>query len=155
MMKLNFNINILFISLLSIYLGYNILSYYLQAADPYEPPIGALPVPQQVGKTRAIQSKTGDASMNTEYQRRKAIILTNSCLVKDPRFGFWNKSSTNGTLETYFLSNIYHRPPQDNLYDGGDAYAENEFVLNGTGDGLLVNGGNAYTQYCILNNDQC
>jgi hypothetical protein len=151
MMKLNFNINILFVSLLSIYLGYNIVSYYLQAKDPYEPPIGALPVPQQVGKTRSIQSKTGDASMNTEYRRRRAIIETNSCLAKDPRFGFWNKSSTNGSLETYFLSNIYHRPPpRDVLYDGNNAVTENTFIIDGVGDGLLVDGGDAYTQYCLV-----
>lgn len=125
-------------------------SYWLTVTNPYEPPIGSLPVPVQVGKNKIIVSKNGDASMQTEFKRRKAIIQTNVCRVKDPRFGFWNKDSTNGTLESYFLTSIYNERPRDVVYDGKDAYTENDFVLNGTGSGMLVDGGDAYTQYCIV-----
>ncbi len=150
MVQFDININTIFMSLLSIFIGYNVLSYYFQSIDLYSPPIGALPAPVQIGKNKLIVSKTGDASMRTEYYRRKAIIKTNVCRVKDPRFGFWNKDSTNGTLESYFLTSIYNERPHDNLYDGKDAFTENDFVLNGTGDGLLVDGGFANTEYCIV-----
>jgi hypothetical protein len=144
------NINTLFIGLISLFLGYGVLTYYLQKSDPYEVPIGNLPVPIQVGKNKLIVSKNGDASMRTEYNRRKVIIKTNVCRIKDPRFGFWNKDSTNGTLESYFLTSIYNERPHDMLYDGNDAYANNSFILDGTGDGLLVDGGYANTEYCIV-----
>jgi len=60
------NINIIFMSLLGLFLGYNILNYYLTPKDPYEIPTGALPVPIQEGKSKVYVSKTGDASMRTE-----------------------------------------------------------------------------------------
>jgi hypothetical protein len=149
-MKVDFNINTIFIGLLSIFIGYNIISYYVQSVDIYTPPIGVLPAPLQIGKNKLIVSKTGDASMRTEYNRRKAIIQTNVCRIKDPKFGFWNKDSTNGTLESYFLTSIYNEKPHDLLFDGRDAYTENQFRLDGTGDGLLADGGFANTEYCIV-----
>jgi len=150
MVQFDVNINTIFMSLLSIFIGYNVISYYFQSIDLYSPPGGALPAPIQVGRNKLIVSKTGDASMRTEYNRRKTIIKTNVCRIKDPRFGFWNKDSTNGTFESYFMTSIYNERPKDILYDGKDAFTENSFVLNGTGDGLLVDGGNAFTQYCII-----
>jgi hypothetical protein len=149
-MKVDFNINTIFIGLLSIFIGYNIISYYVQSVDIYKPPTGALPVPLQIGKNKLIVSKNGDASMRTEYYRRKAIIQTNVCRTKDPRFGFWNKDSTNGTLESYFLTSIYNEKPHDLLFDGGYASTENTFKLDGTGDGFTADGGYANTEYCIV-----
>lgn len=150
MMKISFNINTIFLSILGVFIGYNVLNYYLTSADIYKPPIGALPVPIEVGKSKIYVSKDRDASMYTEYSRRKAIIKTNVCRVKNPTFGFWNKDSTNGTLESYFLSSIYNERPHDLLFDGNDAYANNEFILNGVGNGLVADGGNANTEYCIV-----
>lgn len=149
-LKFEFTINTLFIGILFLIISSGVASYWLTVTNPYEPPSGLLPVPVQVGKNKIIVSKTGDASMRTEYNRRKAIIQTNVCRVKDPRFGFWNKDSTNGTLESYFLTSIYNERPHDTVYDGKDAYTENSFVLDGVGSGLVVDGGDAYTQYCIV-----
>lgn len=149
-LKFEFTINTLFIGIIILIIGGGVTSYWLTKVDPYEPPIGVLPVPIQVGKNKIIVSKTGDASMRTEYNRRKVIIQTNVCRIKDPKFGFWNKDSTNGTLESYFLTSIYNERPHDYLFDGNNANTENTFVLNGTGDGFLVDGGNAYTEYCIV-----
>lgn len=149
-LKIEFTINTLFIGILVLIIGSGVTSYYLTVTNPYEAPIGNLPVPIQVGKNKIIVSKTGDASMRTEYTRRKAIIQTNVCKIKDPKFGFWNKDSTNGSLESYFLTSVYNERARDNLFDGGNSASENEFVLNGTGDGLLADGGDAYTEYCIL-----
>lgn len=149
-LKFEFTINTLFIGILILIIGSGVTSYYLSVTNPYEPPTGALPVPIQVGKNKIIVSKTGDASMRTEYNRRKAIIKTNVCRIKDPRFGFWNKDSTNGSLESYFLTSIYNERPRDIVYDGKDALGNVDFTLNGVGDGLLVDGGNAYSQYCLI-----
>ena len=149
-LKFEFTINTLFIGLLFLIIGGGVTSYLLTNLDPYEIPTGSLPVPIQVGKNKIIVSKTGDASMRTEYNRRKTIIQTNVCRIKDPKFGFWNKDSTNGTLESYFLTSIYNERPRDYLFDGKDAYAENEFVLDGVGSGFIVDGGNAYTEYCVV-----
>lgn len=149
-MKFPFTINTLFLGLLALYFGYNVVSYYITPTDIYKPPIGALPVPIEVGKSKYIQSKNGDASMMTEFKRRKVIIETNSCRPKDPTFGFWNKSSTNGSLETYFLTSVYNEPPRDLFYDAEGAFDNNDVGLNGVGSGLLASGGDAYTQYCII-----
>lgn len=150
MMKISFNINTIFLSLLGLFISYNFVNYYLTAVDVYKPPIGNLPVPIEVGRSKIYVSKDRDASMYTEYSRRKAVIKTNVCRIKDPRFGFWNKFSTNGTLESYFLTSIYNERPHDTVYDGNNAYADNEFRLNGTGSGLLADGGDANTEYCIV-----
>lgn len=101
--KFDFTINTLFIGILILIIGSGVTSYYLTSVDPYEVPTGALPVPVQVGKNKIIVSKTGDASMATEYKRRRAIIGSNSCGIS-PKFSY--QGSTNGSMETYFLSSI-------------------------------------------------
>lgn len=107
------NINTIFIGLFSLFFGYGLLTYYLQNPDPYEAPIGNLPVPIQVGKNKLIVSKTGDASMRTEYKRRRAIIGSNACGIT-PKFS--HSGSTNGSLETYFLSSMCPKFIKDNVF---------------------------------------
>lgn len=102
-LKFDFTINTLFIGILILIIGSGVSSYYLTAKDPYEAPTGVLPVPVQVGKNKIIVSKTGDASMATEYRRRRAIIGSNTCGIS-PKFSF--SGSTNGSLESFFLSSI-------------------------------------------------
>lgn len=145
------NINTLFIGLLSLFFGYNLISYYLQKPDPYEIPIGALPVPIQVGKNKIIVSKTGDASMGTEYKRRRAIIGANSCGIT-PKFSY--QGSTNGSLETYFLTSMCPTFIKDiakactSVFDGGNAESEFCYVLDGNGGSIVVDGGGADTNVC-------
>lgn len=146
MVKFNFNINTLFLGALAIFLGYGVLTYYFQAKDPYEIPIGMLPVPIQVGKNKIIVSKTGDASMRTEYNRRSAIIRNNN-YVTTPKFSF--SGSTNGSLETFFLTSICPRIVTfTSIFDGGNAASENTFILDGNEDGILIDGGYADTTVC-------
>ena len=102
-MKFVFNINTIFLSLLGLFIGYNLVSYYLTAKNTYQPPIGALPVPIQVGKSKVYVSKERDASMATEMKRRRAIIGSNSCGTS-PKFSY--QGSTNGSLETFFISGL-------------------------------------------------
>jgi hypothetical protein len=144
------NINIIFMSLLGLFLGYNILNYYLTTKDPYEIPTGALPVPIQEGKSKVYVSKNGDASMSTEYNRRRAIIGSNSGPIK--KFGF--SGSTNGSLETFFLSSIWPSGspilPCTSVFEGGNAESEYCYVLDGNGDYVLVDGGYADTTVCDI-----
>lgn len=123
----------------------------LTSVNPYEPPTGALPVPVQVGKNKIIVSKTGDASMATEYKRRRAVIGSNSCGVF-PKFS--HSGSTNGSLETYFLSamcpTFRNSIVCNTLYDGGDVHTEACAIYDG-GDAtgadyeLEIDLGDAYT----------
>ncbi len=101
-LKVEITINTLFIGLLFLIIGSGVTSYWLTKVDPYEPPIGSLPVPVQVGKNKIIVSKNGDASMRIEYNRRRAIIGSNSSVNK--KFGY--SGSTNGSLETFFLTSV-------------------------------------------------
>jgi hypothetical protein len=146
------NINTLLIAVLVLILGSGIVSYYFQAKDPYAIPTGNLPVPIEVGKSKIYVSKTGDASMSTEYKRRRAIIGSNSCGLT-PKFSY--QGSTNGSLESYFISGLCPtfnkvQPPISVIYDGGDAYDEFTYILDGNAeDGyVLLDLGNAYTTVC-------
>jgi hypothetical protein len=82
-MKVDFNINTIFIGLLSIFIGYNIISYYVQSVDIYTPPIGALPAPLQIGKNKLIVSKTGDASMSLESSSSTTVFF---CIISSTFF---------------------------------------------------------------------
>ena len=144
-MKFSFTINTLFIVLFSLFLGYGALSHYIQKPDPYQIPTGALPVPIQVGKNKIIVSKTGDASMSTEYRRRRAIIGSNSCGL-NPKFS--HQGSTNGSLETYFLSAMCPSFLKlvINGFDGGNAGSNFQDFLDGNEPHeFTVDGGNVET----------
>lgn len=149
-----FSINTIFLSLMGLFLGYNILSYYLTQKDIYQPPIGALPVPIEVGKSKIYVSKDRDASMATEIKRRRAIIGSNSCAVS-PKFGY--KDSTNGSLETFFISGLCPTFVKDTvqkvcttIFDGGNAESDFCYVLDGNGGAgeLVIDGGYAATNVC-------
>jgi hypothetical protein len=144
------SINTILLTFLFSILGYGIIAYYLQKSDPYEIPIGTLPVPIQVGKNKIIVSKTGDASMSTEYKRRRAIIGSNSCGIT-PKFS--HQGSTNGSLETYFLSSMCPTFIKDvlpifiiNAFDGGNTDSNFSDILDGNEPHeFTVDGGNIET----------
>jgi hypothetical protein len=144
------NINVIFITLLVSILGYGITSYYFQKPDPYEIPTGNLPVPIQVGKNKIIVSKTGDASMRTEYKRRRAIIGSNSCGIT-PKFS--HSGSTNGSMETYFLSSMCPTFVKDAVnqfiviaFDAGNADSDFTGILDGNEPyDITIDGGDADT----------
>lgn len=150
-LKFEFTINTLFIGILLLIIGSGVTSYWLTRTDPYEPPTGNLPVPIQVGKNKIIVSKTGDASMATEYRRRRAIIGSNSCGIT-PKFSY--QGSTNGSLETYFLSSMCPTFIKQavvactSVFDGGNAESEYCYILDGNGEDVIVDGGYADTNIC-------
>jgi hypothetical protein len=152
-MKFDFTINTVFLSLVGLFVGYTVLQYYLTPTDIYQIPIGALPVPIQDGKSKVYVSKERDASMRTEHLRRRAIIGSNSGPFK--KFGF--SGSTNGSLETFFLTSILSNRVVPALFeantmlDGGSATVEHNLLLDGNGganlgglSNIFVDGGNAY-----------
>jgi hypothetical protein len=146
-LKFEFTINTLFIGILFLIIGSGVTSYWLTKTDLYEPPTGLLPVPVQVGKNKIIVSKTGDASMRTEYTRRRTIIGSNSGPIK--KFGY--SGSTNGSLETFFLSSILPTGVAQlctSIFDGGNADSEFCSILDGNGESIIVDGGYADTNVC-------
>jgi hypothetical protein len=159
-MRLPFSltINTLLLGILALFIVGNIANYYLTyTADPYEIPGSALPAPQQVGKSKVYVSKERDASMYTESTRRRAIQGANRVATKDPKFIYWNKGSTNGSLETFFLTSICPCLPSslvskekvcNYLYDGGDGNANYCYVLDGNGQEYVLDLGNATTTNC-------
>jgi hypothetical protein len=151
-MKFNFTINTLFLSLFGLFVGYNVLKYYTTPTDIYQPPIGNLPVPIEVGRSKIYVSKERDASMATEIKRRRAIIGSNSCAIH-PKFGY--SGSTNGSLETFFISGLCPTFIKDSvqkvctsIFDGGNAESEFCSVLDGNGGDVVVDGGYADTNVC-------
>lgn len=151
-MRLSFTINTLFLSLLGLFIGYNVLNYYLTPTNVYQPPIGALPVPIQAGKSKIYVSKERDASMATEMRRRRAVIGSNSCAVH-PKFGY--SGSTNGSLETFFISGLCPTFIKDNvqkictsIFDGGNAESEFCSIVDGNGGDVIIDGGYADTNVC-------
>ena len=79
---------------------------YWQSTLKEIPKTLATPWGQQVGRSKLIQSKTGDASMATERNRRQAIqgaSRLNPATIKESRT---TTGSATGAIETFFLSSI-------------------------------------------------
>ena len=153
-MKFSFNINTIFLSLLGLFISYNLVSYYLTAKDVSQPPIGALPVPIEVGRSKIYVSKERDASMATETKRRRVIIGSNSCATH-PKFSY--KGSTNGSLETFFISGLCPTFIKEgvqkvctSIFDGGNADSEFCYIVDGNGDEIVIDGGYADTNVCDI-----
>jgi len=151
-----FNINTVFLGLLGLFIGYNVLNYFMTPKDIYQPPIGVLPVPIEVGKSKIYVSKDRDASMATEIARRRAIIGSNSGPIK--KFSY--SGSTNGSLETFFLSSVWPTNITKSIFsgdfilDGGSASNVSPLILDGNGSAnpggssnVFIDAGNAYTTY--------
>jgi len=138
------DINTFFISLfglLGVFVSYSLYNSYTNIVS--SPP--NLPVPHQVGKSKLIQSKTGDASLKTELNRRRAIYtIGKHSAPKETRYA---KGSLTGAIETYFLTSICPKfiCPSDILYDGGNDNDNFCPVLNGSNVGPSIDAGNAQT----------
>jgi hypothetical protein len=99
-------------------------------------------VPIDVNKPRSFVNQTRDAGMFTERTRRVAIISN-----PQPFYGF--KGSTNGSLESNFLTSICVCPskgpicPTDGyvIDDGGNATSDVCDYIDGNGNDPLDGGG--------------
>jgi hypothetical protein len=104
---------------------------------------------EQVGKSKLIQSKTGDASMSTELTRRRAIQQAgrlDRSKIKETRT---SSGTTTGAIETFFISSIC--PPLAafaSLFDGGSPSSDYCQILDGEDTGILYDAGNPDTIVC-------
>jgi len=145
------NINYVLMSLMVIAVGIHITHAYFSLDKP---PPSKLPwVPISVGKQRSFHSQTRDAGLYTQTTRRLAVI-NGSC---GGSGGMKDKSSTNGSLEYYFLSALCPVVQQNvqpicppyipEVEDGGNANTESCVVFD-ENSGDLIDFGNADTNIC-------
>lgn len=130
-------------------------AFYTMRSEHKKPDLPSILVPQQVGKTKHIQSKSGDASMATERTRRRAIIYGMSGQrdrIKESRV---STGSTNGSLEAFFLTAIAdpRKIPEIvekicySIFDAGGIDSEYCYVIDGDGE-EIYDAGNADTLVC-------
>jgi hypothetical protein len=138
------NINTGMIGILLLFVGYHVaLAWWPQ---PQTELPGGLPLPVMVGKSRSFVSMTRDAGMFTEKSRRCAIING-----RNTAFGY--KGSTNGSLETFFISGVCGVAPIIcptvlEIEDGGNATTDTCNIVDGEASGELIDGGNAGANVC-------
>jgi hypothetical protein len=154
------DLNTIFLSLFGIlllYAGYSVWTNPTPAE--FSPVRSGLLVAQDTGKSKQIQSKTGDASLAIQEVRRRIIHYfgrKEPAKIRETRTG---KGSTTGAVETYFISyptccNIPCLPPCDVWYDAGyqDSYFDEEEHCNileaEDGYGNLLDAGNQNTEVC-------
>ena len=142
------DLNTVSICLLSIPLIYLV---YLYATLPTEsvPEKPKFLWGEQVGKSKVIQSKTGDASMATELTRRRAIQQAGRLNISKLKESAHQKGTTTGAIETFFLTSIC--PPLAAfalLFDGGPPSSDYCQILDGEDTGILYDAGNPDTIVC-------
>lgn len=108
---------------------------------------------EQVGRTRSIQSKNGDASMATELTRRRTIQMVGQespSKIKETRT---SSGSGTGAIESFFLTTICPAfckicKDYDIIFDGG--YIDSEFcpVLNDEDGSIVYDAGGIDTIVC-------
>jgi hypothetical protein len=97
------DINLLVIGLMVLVIGYQAYNAYLSMDEPPKPNLPWVPI--DVRKTKHYVSRTRDAGMYIERQRRVAVIGNRELF---PSY----KGSTNGSLE-YYLTGVSVCPPKD------------------------------------------
>jgi hypothetical protein len=108
---------------------------------------------EQIGRTRSIQSKNGDASMATELTRRRTIQVAGQdspSKIKETRT---SSGSGTGAIESFFLTAICPAfckicKDYDIIFDGG--YIDSEFcpVLNDEDGSIVYDAGGIDTIVC-------
>jgi hypothetical protein len=108
---------------------------------------------EQVGRTKSIQSKNGDASMATELTRRRTIQVAGQgspSKIKETRT---SSGSGTGAIESFFLTAICPAfckicKDYDIIFDGG--YIDSEFcpVLNDEDGSIVYDAGGIDTIVC-------
>lgn len=141
-------INTIVLSLASIalfYVGYTALTFQ-------RPIIPEKPIflwSESTGKERSIQSKTGDASMQTELRRRQAIQSIGREYPSRIKESRTSSGSSNGTTEAFMISAICPCIPQicNYIFDGGIYSSEFCNILDGSGS-RVYDGGYSSSEVC-------
>jgi hypothetical protein len=103
---------------------------------------------EQVGRTRPIQSKTGDASLATERLRRKTIFTSSRMYPEKIKETRTATGSTTGALETFGITGLCPKVLIDLVLQGDESEQNNCIILDGNGDATVYDGGNADTTTC-------
>ena len=112
-------------------------------------------VPVSTGKERSIGSGNRDASMFTQYVRRKATVDGHWASGRTMRETTHTTGFTTGVVEVFAMSNICVRVCKQvaevcaTILDGGDAMAEYCQIYDGNGD-EIIDGGNADANVCAV-----
>jgi hypothetical protein len=122
------------------------------------PDVPGFLVPISTGKERSIGSGNRDASMFTQYVRRKATVDGHWASERTMRESTHTTGFTTGVVEVFMMSDICVRNCKKAaavcaaILDGGDAMAEYCAVLDGNGgmDEIVYDAGNADTNVCAV-----
>ena len=105
---------------------------------------------EQVGRTRPIQSKTGDASMATEQTRRKTIFTSSRMYPEKIKESRTTTGSVTGAIETFFLSGMCPPVLIDLILQGDGVSDENCLILDGTSGTNVYDAGGVNTTVCNI-----
>jgi len=110
-----------FLGILGMYIGYSGWNHKTYV-EPQRP---AILWGEQVGRTRALQTMHGDASMATELIRRRTIQASGRLNKSEIRETQTLIGSTTGAIETFMISGIcpnlcIPKCPVDMIFDGGN-----------------------------------
>ena len=142
-----------FVGIVGLYFGWQAFKFFTRVV-PSAPTRTGLLVAQDTGKSKHNQSKNGDASMNTELQRRRTVQMVGRSKPESIKETVYQKGSTTGAIETFFLLSVC--PPiaqlfENLIYDAG--FADDDFcdILNDIGSGPTYDSGRANNTACDIN----
>jgi len=143
------DLNTIAVGVLGILFTYGVY-YAWKSSQPVVHKTLVTPWGEQVGRTRPIQSKTGDASMATERTRRKTIFTSNRMYPEKVRESRTATGSVTGAVETFFLSGMCPPVLLDLILQGDGVTDENCLVLEGNRDGTVYDAGGVNTTVCNI-----
>lgn len=98
------DLNTIFLSLFGVMFVYaSYTAWTTPIPVTFNPMRSGLLVAQDVGKSKQIQSKTGDASMHVEKLRRQAIKAVGSAKPLSIKETTYQLGSTTGAIETFLI----------------------------------------------------
>jgi len=154
---MKFGITGLFTSLFLTFLLYTSYQHSKRPVLDQVPNVPGFLVPVSTGKERTTGSGNRDASMYTQYVRRKSTIdgyWASGRVMKETTH---TTGSTSGAVEVFVLSDVCIRVCKQveavcaAILDGGDAMAEYCNVVDGNAEsGMNIDGGDADANVCAV-----
>jgi len=152
---MKFGITGIFTTLFLTFLFYTSYQHSKRPVLDQIPNVPGFLVPISTGKERTTGSGNRDASMYTQYVRRKSTVDGYWASGRVMRETTHTSGSTSGAVEVFVLSNVCVRVCKQvaeicaTILDGGDAMAEYCPIYDGNGD-EIIDGGNADTNVCAV-----
>jgi hypothetical protein len=152
---MKFGITGIFTTLFLTFLLYTSYQHSKRPVLDQIPNVPGFLVPISTGKERTTGSGNRDASMYTQYIRRKSTIDGYWASGRTMRETTHTTGSTSGAVEVFVLSDVCVRVCKQvaevcaTILDGGDAMAEYCPIYDGNGD-VIIDGGNADANVCAV-----